>query len=539
MSVRPILLFIFLQSAIPSTVCRANISRKIATLDSCLSQKKHFDEQKNLRIERCRRNLNNAQSDEKRYAACTALFREYQSYKYDSAYVYANRSLQLARKMNKREYAVESESAIVFCLLSAGLYKEAFEIVNKINTNGLPDKYKIIYYSICIRLNYDISEYNNAEPYQQKYVKKGNEYSDSLLSLVKPNSSVWLYTLGQKQMKGFMYDKSIQTFTKLMAHHDIDTHTQAIATSCLGWMYWQKEQNEKAMEYLATSAICDLESSTKETTALKGLAEMLYTRGDIKRATSYVQYSLDDANFYDARQRKIEVGKILPIIEQNRFNIVNTQRNMLIGGIIIATILVIVLLLAFTTIYRQKKKLQDARNIISERNQQLQHTNEQLSEANTIKDEYIGLSFYTNAEFIEKIEKLYKMIDRKITTRQFDDLRNTLKESTLNKERDNLYEVFDATFLKLFPDFVKDYNGLFTENERKMPDNDHSLTPEMRIFALIRLGVNDSERIAKFLNYSVHTINTYKTRVKNRSTIDNDYFEQKIMHISSIEAKNH
>jgi DNA-binding NarL/FixJ family response regulator len=94
-----------------------------------------------------------------------------------------------------------------------------------------------------------------------------------------------------------------------------------------------------------------------------------------------------------------------------------------------------------------------------------------------------------------------------------------------------MYESFDETFLKLFPNFVERFNLLFDEADRKMPPNDHSLTSEMRIFALIRLGINDSERIAKFLDYSVHTVNTYKTRIKNRSTAENDKFESLIMQI--------
>ena len=101
----------------------------------------------------------------------------------------------------------------------------------------------------------------------------------------------------------------------------------------------------------------------------------------------------------------------------------------------------------------------------------------------------------------------------------------------MNAEREDMYEAFDQTFLKLFPDFVTRYNELFKEKDRRMPPNDHSLTSEMRIFALIRLGINDSERIAKFLDYSVHTVNTYKTRIKNRSTAENDQFEKLIMAI--------
>ncbi|MBQ6651823.1 MAG: response regulator transcription factor, partial [Prevotella sp.] len=136
-----------------------------------------------------------------------------------------------------------------------------------------------------------------------------------------------------------------------------------------------------------------------------------------------------------------------------------------------------------------------------------------------------------NAEFITKLEKLFATVNRKIATRQYEDLRNTTSQTTLNNERKNMYQSFDETFLKLFPDFVEKYNMLFEEKDRKKPSKENTLTSEMRIFALIRLGINDSERIARFLDYSVHTVNTYKTRIKNRSLVENEQFEQKIMEI--------
>lgn len=126
------------------------------------------------------------------------------------------------------------------------------------------------------------------------------------------------------------------------------------------------------------------------------------------------------------------------------------------------------------------------------------------------------------------------MINRKIAARQYDDLRTSFKEADLNKERDNMYASFDETFLKLFPGFIAAYNKLFPAEEHTRSENEKSLTSEMRIFALIRLGICETERIAKFLNYSIHTINTYKTRVKNKSLVSNEQFEAKIMEIAAV-----
>jgi putative regulatory protein susR len=175
--------------------------------------------------------------------------------------------------------------------------------------------------------------------------------------------------------------------------------------------------------------------------------------------------------------------------------------------------------------------LKYAQNVIAERKAQVEEKNMQLQEANKIKDEYIGQSFFANAEYINKVEKLYRSIDQKIAAKQFASLRQSLKESELIAERKSMFADFDKTFLNLFPTFIHQYNALFANEEDKWAENTKTLTPEMRIFALIRLGITDSERIARFLHYSIHTINTYKTRVKNKSIVDNDQFEARIMEI--------
>ena len=254
-------------------------------------------------------------------------------------------------------------------------------------------------------------------------------------------------------------------------------------------------------------------------------------RGEVERPSRYVRESFDDANFYNARLRKLEVGAVLPLVEKNHYDSLRRERNLLALAVGLAAALLLAAGVAIWFIRRQYRRLHEARATIEERNAQLEAANAQLAEANEIKSEYIGNSFYINSEFLDKMAQLYKMVDRMIVTRQYDELRRSLKESTIAKERDEMYESFDHTFLKIFPTFVNDYNALFPETEQRFPAE--GLTPEMRIFALIRLGISETDRIAKFLDYSVHTINTYKTRVKNKSWVENEQFEAEIMKIGA------
>ena len=239
----------------------------------------------------------------------------------------------------------------------------------------------------------------------------------------------------------------------------------------------------------------------------------------------------------DARHRKIEIGSILPIIEKERIDAVEHQRNMLIWMVSLVSILLLSLLGTTLIIYKQLNKIKAARLTIEEQNEKLTTINWELKETSNIKDKYIGHFFYINYQYIDKLEHIYRMINRKIATKQADELAKLFKESDLENERTNMYKSFDETFLKLFPEFVTDFKNLFPPEEwHEMNIESGNLTIEMRIFALIRLGVYESEKIAKFLNYSVHTINTYKTKVKNKSIVPNELFEKKIMEIKYEKA---
>ena len=508
-----------------------NYMGRILALDSALSQKDTYIKAKQHKIATMREQQEQAIYDEQRYNSLITLYHEYQSFQYDSALTYARRASTVARRLQNRDLILESDCAQAFCMLSAGLYKEADDVISLIDTTDVTEPYIIIYHRLLARYYFAMADYVQDEPYTIDYLTLGDKSCQRLLHLLKPQSWEWWYINAQHYMKTRDYDQSIAAFKHMLGMPGVDVHTKAIAYSCMGFIYHTMGQTDQAIEALAQSAIYDLETGTTETTAIRQVAEILYQQGDLERATAYIHQSMDDANFYNARQRKIEVGSVLPIIEQSRYKMMQSQRRMLVAIIILISILLIATVTACVVILRQSRKLREAKEIIAGRNRQLSATNQELNEANKIKNEYIGAAFYSSAAQIKKIERLYQSIDRKIVARQYDSIRASLKESTLNQERRDMFRQFDATFLKLFPHFVEGYNSLFPPEERKVPEKD-SLTTEMRIFALIRLGITQSERIALFLDYSVNTINTYKTRVKNKSIVENDKFESEIMNLS-------
>jgi len=500
-------------------------------LDESLDRRDHFDQEKLSRIDKLKEQMAAAQSAERQWELCYGLFKEYKSYSYDSARHYAYDCLARAKEQHHEEHITKSLNAIAFSLISAGILSEAHEVLNSIDRTQLSGDNLREYYDQYAHLWRCMADYVNEEPFYKQYITQSNAYLDSLLVLLPKGSVNWWSCKGSHQMRDMQFSEALKSQAKVLELCGDDEHLRAMTTAEMAWAYIWLGDEDKAITYFAQSAIADNESATREITALYHLARLIYKRGDYDRASRYVHQALEDVNFYNTRLRKVEINDILPIIEQDRYDAMRSQRNWLIATSLLFVLLLAGILWSYWFIRRKNAKLTAARAELAARAEELQEANSRLLEADKIKTAYIGRSFYSNAEFIEKLEKVYRAIDRKITARQYDDLRYTLKESTLNSERESMYQSFDETFLKLFPNFVERFNMLFEEEDRKMPPNDHSLTSEMRIFALIRLGITDSERIAKFLDYSVHTVNTYKTRIKNRSTAENDKFEGLIMQI--------
>lgn len=500
-----------LTAALYTSAAKSDELRSILNdLDNYIENSDIYVQQKQERIDLLRQELEGA-SFTKEYEINYGLFEEYQSFRYDSAYFYANRSLELARQMNDQDKMIRSRCAIVFCYMSSGLFLEAFDEMKKVDASDASLEVRKEYYSLYNRLYYDASDFNNTEHWSHEYTRLGTLYADSLMAIVPKESYDYTFAVAQCEIKHWHYKECIDFYKTLLEQHKINDHNKAIIHSSIGGAYKVLGQTDSSMIYLAKAAIYDILSATKETTALYRLAEMLCEEHP-DRAYTYIHTALADADFYNARHRKLSINPILPIIEKARIDAITKQRNQ-IGIITILCFLMLAMLVTVFIVFRKQHK-------------KLQKKSRQLQEANRIKDEYIGNSFYANAEFLSEVEEMYKTINQKLTARQYEDLRDISKLSKVNKRRESMHESFDKCFLNIFPSFISEYASLFPEGYIDPKAN--SLTSEMRIFALIRLGITDSERISKFLNYSVHTIYTYKTRAKTKSIVDNDEFEKRI-----------
>jgi tetratricopeptide (TPR) repeat protein len=364
---------------------------------------------------------------------------------------------------------------------------------------------------------------------------------DSALLLCKKTSTNYFALQAMKHVRMKDFETATKDLAFVLSRSNLTDRELAIAASTLGFIYLNIGREDDAIDMLIEASKADNRSSTKETLAILNLAELLYKKGDVVHAYEYVKVALDDANFYGARHRKIQIAAIFPIIEGNKLNTAERQRKLLFAYAIVITILSVITITSAVIIYRQFKKLKEAdENIkkantnLQEANVLLQQVNDHLMEANKIKEEYIGYYFNINSEYLVKIQAFKQAVENKLMTKKYDDIRYVVNNINLKKEREDLYISFDKVFLKLFPDFVTTFNSYFKEEDRIVLKEGQLLNTELRIFALIRMGIHDSEKIAKILDYSIHTIYNYKARIKSKSILPNDEFESKIMEVRAL-----
>lgn len=482
------------------------------------------------------------------------IFTEYGSFQGDSALTYATREFEEAKLSGNNDHIVRAQSDLIFTYLSGGSFTDAVDIVHRMDLSKASQEEKVNFYYLCIRLFSDLSNYAVAD-FSDKYARMSGQYCDSVMAIAPRNSYEYQYAMAFSPRRSLKVNDKIVVFQQLLDRPDVDLGTKAMLASILGDFYLQAGDQDKYEYYKVKSAILDVQSAKRETVSKLDLGRTMFEKGDVERAYRYIDLAKEDADFYNARNRKFQIMSILPLVEKARYMEVNKNRK---GWAITSLVIIILLILAVVDIFvivKQLRLVRTARKVadektreaeiknheVEQRNREVEQKNAELhkllnevKESNKIKDEYIGYGFFVHAEYIKKLESLYNLVDRKLMARQYDDLRKTLRHSDIRKEKESMHEDFDRIFLRLFPDFVTEYKKLFDEDDAKNAEsNGHNLTSEMRIFALIRLGITDVSNIALFLNYSVNTVNTYKTKAKNRSNLDNEDFEAAIMRIKS------
>lgn len=515
-------------------------------LDQAIKERPIYMEQKELKLVELKRLLHRQIPDEERFAILGTLLDEYRSFNTDSALHMAEEREQIAIRLGNREYIDNARMNKADVLGMTGMYKEVMDLMRNIHIDRLPVDIHPYYYHIY-RTVYGLMADYAVTAYEKKlYTELTDKYRDSLLLVNKDN--LLIHTLIQSDQYNVCneYDKAIRLLTDYLALQKDYEHDVAICAYTLSESYRLKGDKEKEKEYLIVSAMADMKTAVREYISLRKLAVLLYQEGDIERAYSYVKICMEDAAACNARLRKLEILEIFPIINDAYQQKTEKQQEQMKWALVSISLLSLFLLLAIFYVYKQMKKVAaarreviDANKRLKELNDELHLSNAQLKEANHsiaensyLKEEYIGRYMDQCSVYLEKMDNYRRSLGKIAATGNVEELYKNIKSSKfIEGELKEFYTNFDNTFLQLFPTFVEDFNALLADDEQISLKAGERMNTELRIFALIRLGITDSVKIAQFLRYSVTTIYNYRTKVRNKAAGDRDLLEQEVMTI--------
>lgn len=515
-------------------------------LDQAIKERPIYMEQKELKLGELKRQLHRQIPDEERFAILGTLLDEYRSFNTDSALHMAEEREQIAIRLGNREYIDNARMNKADVLGMTGMYKEVMDLMRNIHIDRLPVDIHPYYYHIY-RTVYGLMADYAVTAYEKKlYTELTDKYRDSLLLVNKDN--LLIHTLIQSDQYNVRneYDKAIRLLTDYLALQKDYEHDVAICAYTLSESYRLKGDKEKEKEYLIVSAMADMKTAVREYISLRKLAVLLYQEGDIERAYSYVKICMEDAAACNARLRKLEILEIFPIINDAYQQKTEKQQEQMKWALVSISLLSLFLLLAIFYVYKQMKKVAaarreviDANKRLKELNDELHLSNAQLKEANHsiaensyLKEEYIGRYMDQCSVYLEKMDNYRRSLGKIAATGNVEELYKNIKSSKfIEGELKEFYTNFDNTFLQLFPTFVEDFNALLADDEQISLKAGERMNTELRIFALIRLGITDSVKIAQFLRYSVTTIYNYRTKVRNKAAGDRDLLEQEVMTI--------
>lgn len=489
-------------------------------------------------------------TDSEHYRINKELTNEYRAYKSDSALTYALQALDLARRIGNYDLEVEATLTLASIYNVSGMYIESADLLKQIHPDALPLYLKQSYLGVYAELYRYMSSFAKDGKLKTLYDNKRMAYQDSLIAISDSKDLNTVLVKADRLVDENKINDAIQLVLNSQAKLSPDDRNFALTSYSLANAYGKQGNKEKQKEYLALSAISDIKNAVKENMSLSTLALQLYEEGHLNEAYNYIRFALDDALISDAKLRSIEILRILPMID-NAYK-QNAERQARIQRIffIIVSVLALVLIVLFLFILRQKRKLQHANNRIYEINDQLKILNENLKEtnskvsdanmklaqANQIQGEYIAKYLKLCSQYIGKIDDYRRMLLKKASgTDTPKEIVQLLKSKDIvDEELKSFYVDFDKAFLDLYPDFVEQFNNLLQENERIELKPGELLNTEIRIFALIRLGINESSQIAEFLRYSVTTIYNYRTKMRNKAKGVRDDFEKEVLRIDSV-----
>ncbi len=494
-------------------------------LDEALKRKSEYVAQMELRQSELKTWLQaDSLSWEERFHVCDAISKNYLLFSFDSTHKYAVelcRMVSSAEYGNSNPYRVWARTCYSYSLARGGFFKEAIDSLTTLqfDPSVLHDSITSNYYILLGRIYHDLADYTNDDNFSNRYNQLGNQSLKQSLDFVHDKTTE-NYVNGKIALKSNQLHGSKELYLKALEGCD-DPNWLTIFYSTIAYIDRRLGLYDEAEYYYCKAAINDTKAAFHESVAMRGLAELLFNhRNNVNDAVKYINIAIDDATAYGTRHRMNVIGSLFPIFIKEKIDMDRSRQHALLMCVVLSIMIVIILVIAVFNTYLQLQKLKLSRLYIEDVNRKLQ-------EAYRVQMSHLGRHLSINIEMISQLDDSVTRLEYQLEHGQYDRLEPILKELKYQYNKNSILQEFDSSFLSLFPNYVHDFNKLLPEEERILVSG-NELNTTLRIFALIRLGITDSEHIAKILGYSLHTIYNYRTRIRKKA-LNPKSFENDIM----------
>ncbi|PWJ42473.1 DUF6377 domain-containing protein [Sediminitomix flava] len=530
----------------PSYGQDVSLEKALEDLDERLDRREDYIQQKKGQLKELKKQANSEKSTSERFKKFRYISEVYLPFNADSALFYAENAFAEAEKLHSTKILVDAKLQLVQTYRLQGMYIESLETLEGIRKEHLAQDQRAFYYMVYSSLYGSMSAHRSNLTRKEEFMQKSNRYQDSLLLHLDKNDNVYRVVNAEKKLRNGEKEEAITILKKAISQLPMEDRAYAFTAYALSSCFNNASEIDKKMYYLSLSAQSDIICAIQENVSLRELALLLFEAGNIEKAYKYIRIALDDALASNTSLRTYEVLEILPVIDHAYEDMRERRRQNLLYFTWVGGMLSLLLLFAFMHIRKQKRKLEDANQEISEKHEQMHllneqllasnekvaATNQQLKAANNLQEEYIARYLKLCSTYIGKIDNYRLSLSRKAAKSSKEELVKQLKSKDIvDKELQSFYADFDQSFLDLHPNFVVAYNQLLKEDEQIVLKPHERLNTELRIFALIRLGITESSQIAEFLRYSVTTIYNYRTKARNKAKVTRDEFEDHVMRI--------
>ena len=551
---RSLLYILFL--LLPTTLSAGSKTQQLRQkLDNLLEQRDALIDNKNNDINRLKKHLATSENTLKRLQTYEQLFEEYYVFQFDSAMTYLNKGIKLALETQNTYYYNSNVIRKAELLSIGGLYSEAVQEIEQVDTTALDKAQRFEYYFSLFRIHTYWADFCNDKTYTPIHRSKAKNYLKKAMPFCDETDKSYEYYRGEYCV--FVQNNPLSARSHyIKAIKQLPPTSRFYAMSCfaLSGSYGNEGNTNKQEEFLLLSSIADVENCTMENFALQNLAMYIFehNKDDLDYAQRYIQTALEDAHFYNNRLRIIEISSKLPVIVSSYQQTLNQRNKVQMTAIIVISLLLLFLLFAVFYIVKQTKRLslqqqelQNNNNQLSELNTQQKELNTQLHDLNAVlvdtnrkRERLAKLYIDLCAKYIARLKKQQTLVKRKIKANQTSELLSQLSSERLSEEDAATFlSRFDKAFLDLYPGFTEELNNLLVPEGRIQNKSTDELTTEQRIMALIRLGVKESAEIADLLFYSPQTIYNYRSVLKGKA-INKENFEEEVMKLCRVIGKS-